>query len=266
MSVHIFWLLWTKTHLASAMLVKEVLVDVLKFLDFSSLLRLKFTDSMFRSAVLRDEQQLAKQLEFTILVKSNGLQLCNGIKLRNSDSAEEVIAIDCDELDLEALSSALLAADTAVGLHPIDSVFFSSKLLEAVERRELRNMPAAAWCASSLSLTDMEGAHLRPTLTSMIGRFYRFLGLQRSPDSRSSALTSFIERFSSLDDLRLSDVSPAFDWNLLTYSCFLRSKCLEIASNAYVLNFDNSFGKQQICASYSISRVWSRNRPKYSSA
>lgn len=61
----------------------------------------------------------------------------------------------------------------------VTGVVFSSKLLEAVEGSELRNMPAAAWYSRILSLTEVK--HVRPPMAvvkSFIGRFCKFIGLQ----------------------------------------------------------------------------------------
>lgn len=133
------------------MLINEVLLDILHFLDYSSLLRTKFACSIFRSTIVRNQEILASSPILRLSMKSADVRIekmpftarSSAIASRNNGSRDVLLA----------------AAVVAAALNPITIVKVWCEAVTSGASNEVLSAIPAANYASDLRIHRIDKAH-----------------------------------------------------------------------------------------------------------
>ncbi|KAH7717990.1 hypothetical protein AAVH_14578 [Aphelenchoides avenae] len=178
----------------------EILLDILHPLDYSSLLRLKFTASRFYHLIARDESNLPKRHHVALVIWPSVVRL----------EVDDDVIFAAKYASTDSFEAALTAAKDIVGLHPIVSVkLYVKAIVSGLAEMIFECLPAATYASD-----------VRPYCVTDI-------------DFTRPQLEAFIARFPNLCSVGLEDTPVDFDWTILRSKYFLRIPSVRISPETF---------------------------------
>lgn len=172
-------------------LLNEILLDVLHFLDYSSVLRSKFACSNFHRAITRNQDILASPQKMSLFVKRTDVRV---------EKAPFALDLSASEWrNFGSVDAPLAPSIYTAALNPIAVVhIWCNAVTTGVLDKVLSALPAANY-ASHLCICHTDDVRLT-----------------------NAQLVALVERFRELKSITLEDIPKGFDWTILRNSCWMR--------------------------------------------
>lgn len=197
------------------MLLNEIVLDVLHFLDYSSLLRTKFASSNFLRLIVRNQELIASPRSICLSVGPRNVlidQCPKGVSLPDSEPRNS-----------GRFATQLAAAIADAALNPI-----------ALVKLWCKAVPTGA---ADKVLSSIPAGYYAPELWLCHGDDVRFTKAQ---------LVAVIEHFRELKSIYLWWIPDDFDWTILRSSCFLRVASVDMAGKNCCEYFANEAAEAEI--------------------
>lgn len=196
-------------------LPNEITLDVLHFLDYSPLLRAKFTCSKFLRVIVRNQEILASTPKLCLIVKHADVWI-DKIPVKVPPSAFEW-------RDFGSLDAPLAVAVATAASNPIVWVNVTCKAVATGAVDKVLSVLPAANYASDLCIRHIDDVRLT-----------------------DAQLAALLAHFRELQSISLEEIPEVVDWTILRSSCLLRLTHVYLHRTDYYREFSNDTAQAEL--------------------